>query len=78
MHAAVEVHSFSSPPRIELVETPAPRYGEAVVKILLRPVNPSDVMSIKGALPGLGPVRLPAVPGSVGMGIVTALGGCAA
>jgi NADPH:quinone reductase-like Zn-dependent oxidoreductase len=74
MHSAVEVHSFSLHPRIKLVETPAPRYGEVVVKILLRPVNPSDVMSIKGALPGLGPVRLPAVPGSDGVGIVAALG----
>ena len=73
-HVAVEVHAFASPPRIASVPTPVPLYGEVLVKVLLRPVNPSDVMSIRGSYPGLGPTRLPAVPGSDGMGVVAALG----
>lgn len=73
-HTAVEVHSFSSPPRVVRLPTPVPRHGEVLVKVLLRPVNPSDVMSIRGTYPGLGPTRLPAVPGADGVGVVTALG----
>lgn len=73
-HTAVEVHSRTSLPRITSVPTPAPRYGEVLVKVLLRPVNRSDVTSIRGSYPFSGPARLPSVPGSDGMGVVAAIG----
>jgi NADPH2:quinone reductase len=53
------------------VPTPGP--GEALVKVLVRPVNPADVLSMMGVYAGWQPA-LPAVPGLEGVGVVAALG----
>ncbi len=53
-------------------ETPAPAPGEALVKVLAAPINPSDVLTLTGDYGSLPP--LPAVGGNEGVGRVAALG----
>jgi NADPH:quinone reductase-like Zn-dependent oxidoreductase len=55
------------------VEPPQPQPGELRVRMLLSPVNPSDLMTIRGVY-GKQP-KLPCVPGYEGVGIVEASGG---
>jgi NADPH:quinone reductase-like Zn-dependent oxidoreductase len=50
--------------------TPEPQTGELLVRMLASPVNPSDLMTIRGIY-GKAP-KLPAVPGYEGVGIVEA------
>jgi NADPH:quinone reductase len=55
------------------VPTPKPGRGEVLVRMIASPVNPSDLMYIRGVY-GLKP-KLPATPGFEGVGIVEAAGG---
>lgn len=55
------------------VPRPAPGRGEVLVRMIASPVNPSDLMYIRGAY-GLKP-KLPATPGFEGVGVVEASGG---
>lgn len=57
--------------RIEDVPEPTPQRGEVRVTMIASPVNPSDLMTIRGIY-GKVP-DLPAVPGYEGVGIVTAV-----
>lgn len=66
-NTAVEVFEFNKDDPIQgtrLVKRPVPEPGEGqvLVNILLRPINPSDVMSLIGVYPGF-TTKLPGVPG---------------
>lgn len=72
----VAFDEFGEPARVlQTRESPLPQPGpgEVRVRMLAAPVNPSDLMSIRGVY-GRRP-RLPATPGFEGVGIVEANGG---
>src|ERR1700758_5272712 len=54
------------------IPTPALAAGEALVRVLLSPINPSDLHMVRGRY-GHQP-ELPASPGAEGVGIVEAAG----
>ena len=71
----VVFHAFGEPGAVlvtDEVPDPVPGPGEAVVRMRLRPINPADLLTVRG-LYGTRP-RLPAVPGYEGVGTVVALG----
>jgi NADPH:quinone reductase-like Zn-dependent oxidoreductase len=71
----VVFHRFGEPGAVlglEEAAEPAPGPGEALVQMRLRPINPADLLTVRG-LYGVRP-RLPAVPGYEGVGVVAALG----
>ncbi len=73
---AVVLHQFGEPAEVLQIETqavPDPSPGEVRVRMLASPVNPSDLMMIRGQY-GILP-ELPASPGFEGVGIVEASGG---
>src|SRR3954470_23706253 len=55
-----------------LMPTPRLAPGEALVRVLLSPINPSDLHMVRGRY-GYQP-ELPASPGGEGVGIVEAVG----
>ncbi len=55
------------------VPAPQPNHGEVLVRMLASPINPSDLMYIRGGY-GITP-SLPATPGFEGVGVVEAVGG---
>jgi hypothetical protein len=59
---------------LKLIEIPTPPLapGEALVRVLLSPINPSDLHMVRGRY-GYQP-ELPASPGAEGVGIVEAVG----
>src|SRR5207249_9394608 len=57
---------------IEELPTPEPGPGQALVRMQVRPINPSDLFTIRGRY-GVLP-QLPATPGLEGAGVVAALG----
>ena len=72
---SVRFHEFGNPAevlRVEDVERPEAGAGEVLVKMRARPINPSDVLTVRG-LYGQLPVP-PATPGLEGMGEVAAVG----
>lgn len=79
---AIRIDGFSladpaSMMKVVTLPIPEPKEGEALVKILLRPVNPADILGLRGVYPGFAPAQFPAVPGLEGMGVVEKLGaGC--
>jgi NADPH:quinone reductase len=58
--------------RLEEVDLPAPGPGEVLVRMLKAPVNPSDLLFIRGKYAI--PPHLPATPGFEGVGVVEAIG----
>lgn len=62
------------PVRIIEKKMPQPGPNEALVRIYLRPVNPSDCMSVIGVYAGFKPASYPATPGLEGVGKVVELG----
>ena len=48
---------------------PEPSDGEVLVHVKLRPVNPSDIFTLKGIYGGFNPKCFPAVPGLEGKDI---------
>lgn len=57
---------------VEEVPTPEPGPGQVRVRMRVRPINPSDLFTIRGSYGTL--PRLPATPGLEGAGVVDALG----
>src|SRR5919112_5983870 len=72
---SVRFHEFGDPAevlRVEEVPRPEPRAGEVLVRMRARPINPSDLLTVRGLYGSL-PVP-PATPGLEGMGEVAAVG----
>lgn len=71
---ALELHSYDGSAALTLASRPTPRpgVGEVLVRMAAAPINPSDLMFLRG----LYGVRreLPAVPGFEGSGLVVAAG----
>ncbi len=72
---AVRFASFGDPAEVLTVEDQpitAPGPGQVLLRMRVRPINPSDLFAIRGSY-GVLP-RLPATPGMEGAGVVDALG----
>ena len=72
---SVRFQQFGNPAevlRVEEVERPAPGAGQVLVRMRARPINPSDLLTVRGLYGSL-PVP-PATPGLEGMGEVAELG----
>lgn len=72
---ALELRAYDGPPALRLTErpVPSPEDGEVIVRIAAAPVNPSDLMFLRGLYGVRKP--LPVVPGFEGSGVVVAAGG---
>lgn len=73
---SVQFEQFGEPAavlQLRDVEPPQPKPGEVLVRMLLSPVNPSDLMTVRGVY-GKQP-KLPCTPGYEGVGVVEASGG---
>jgi len=71
----VKFHEFGTPEdvlKIERACIQVPLEGEILVRMKVRPINPSDLIPIKGAYSHR--ISLPGVPGYEGMGIVEEVG----
>ncbi len=73
---AVVCDQFGEPAEVlrldEAAPTPMPGLGELLVRMRARPVNPSDLLTIRGTYAQR--IALPAVPGWEGVGEIIALG----
>ena len=72
---AVRFQSFGDPAEVLTVEDlppPQPGPGQVLVRLRVRPINPSDLYMIRGTY-GIKP-PLPATPGLEGMGVIEVLG----
>jgi len=58
--------------RVQDVPTPPTGPGEVLVRMRARPINPSDLLTVRGFYGAL--LQLPATPGYEGMGVIEALG----
>lgn len=73
---AVVFKEFGEPSsvlQLEDIEEPTPGQGEVLVSVIASPINPSDLMYVRGVY-GRRP-ELPATPGFEGVGIVESSGG---
>jgi NADPH:quinone reductase-like Zn-dependent oxidoreductase len=73
---AVVFERFGEPAEVLTVKdvpVPEPRRGEVRVRMIAAPVNPSDLMTVRGKYGRL--PALPATPGFEGAGVVEAVGG---
>ncbi|HLQ45904.1 MAG TPA: alcohol dehydrogenase catalytic domain-containing protein, partial [Planctomycetaceae bacterium] len=72
----VQFDQFGEPAdvlRVQDLAPPQPQPGEVLVRMLLSPINPSDLMTVRGEYGKL--PKLPCTPGYEGVGIVEASGG---
>lgn len=68
---AIKYHQFGVPAQVlYLANQPLPslQFDEVLIKMILCPINPSDLLMVRGRYPNR--VQLPAVPGFEGIGIV--------
>lgn len=70
---AFNVQAPADAVRVVKKPVPDPGAGEVLVKMTMRPINPSDVLSLGGVYPGF-TRNLPGVPGIDGVGVVAKLG----
>ncbi len=59
--------------KVETIEKPQPAHGQVLVRMIAAPINPSDLMFIRGQYTI--PAHCPATPGFEGVGIVEESGG---
>lgn len=72
---AVRFSTFGEPANVLTLEdlpTPQPGPGEVLVRLRVRPINPSDLFAIRGNYGRL--PKLPATPGMESSGVIEALG----
>jgi NADPH:quinone reductase-like Zn-dependent oxidoreductase len=72
---SVRFYEFGNPSdvlRVEDVPRPEPEAGQVLVRLRARPINPSDLLTVRGLYGSL--PKLPATPGLEGMGEVAAVG----
>src|SRR5215469_17600708 len=72
----IRIRQYGEPGEVLAVEErpiPEPRQGEARVRMLATPVNPSDLLYVRGVYAGV-QARFPAPAGFEGVGVVDALG----
>jgi NADPH:quinone reductase-like Zn-dependent oxidoreductase len=75
MNQRVIIHSFGQPNSVVSIDSapiPQPAPGQVRVRLIAAPVNPSDLMTIRGIYTKI--PNLPFVPGYEGVGIVEAAG----
>ncbi|WP_068774904.1 zinc-dependent alcohol dehydrogenase family protein [Paenibacillus sp. FJAT-26967] len=71
----VKFYEFGDPCEVLQVEAEKlqqPRNGEVLVRMTARPINPSDLLPVRGAYSHR--ISLPGVPGYEGVGVVTEVG----
>ncbi|AOH56495.1 alcohol dehydrogenase [Peribacillus muralis] len=71
----ITFHEFGSPQsvlKVERKKVQPPLEGEVLVRMTTRPINPSDLLPIRGAYSHR--IPLPAIPGYEGVGIVEEVG----
>lgn len=71
----VRYHQFGSPPDVlyvAKVDRPLLKADEVLVRMQLRSINPSDLLTIKGRYPSR--IVLPAIPGYEGVGVIVEQG----
>jgi len=75
MMQAIVLEMQSDTPRLSLQEKaiPVPSKGQVLVKVEVTPLNPADVMFVRGRY--IQEKSLPVVPGMVASGVVVASGG---
>lgn len=72
---SIKFYEFGEPQQvlqIENTEVKDPGVGEVLVRMKTRPINPSDLIPIKGTYSNR--VSLPAIPGYEGVGIIEEVG----
>src|SRR5215218_5954175 len=72
---SVRFHEFGNPAevlRVEDVPQPEPGAGQVLVRMRARPINPSDLLTVRGLYGSL--PSLPATPGLEGVGEIEAVG----
>jgi NADPH:quinone reductase-like Zn-dependent oxidoreductase len=75
-HRAIQFREHGDPAQVltvGAVPTPEPAHGQVRVRMLLSPINPSDLYVVRGVYGRL--PKLPATPGFEGVGIVEQSGG---
>lgn len=71
----IRFHEFGAPSsvlKVEEKENTSLKDGEILVKMILSPINPSDLIPVRGAYSHR--ISLPGIPGYEGVGIVTKVG----
>ena len=71
----IKFYEFGDPQKVLKVENKCiqkPFEGEALVRMITRPINPSDLLPIRGAYSHR--IPLPSIPGYEGVGIVEEVG----
>jgi NADPH:quinone reductase-like Zn-dependent oxidoreductase len=74
---AVQLLGFGEPAKVLAVREvplPEPARGEVRVRIVATPVNPSDLLFVRGVYAGVQPPRFPTLVGFEAAGVVEALG----
>jgi NADPH:quinone reductase-like Zn-dependent oxidoreductase len=74
---AVQLLDYGEPTKVlatREVPLPEPARGEVRVRMLATPINPSDLLFVRGVYAGVQPPRFPTPMGFEGVGIVEALG----
>lgn len=72
---AVKYHQFGPPSDVLYVTktgSSPPKADEVLVRMQLRSINPSDLLTIQGKYPSR--ILLPAIPGYEGVGVITEMG----
>ncbi|WP_042352673.1 zinc-dependent alcohol dehydrogenase family protein [Bacillus massiliigorillae] len=73
----IKFHEFGTPQKVLQIEDKhieSPKSNEVLVRMLARPINPSDLIPVRGSYAHR--ISLPNIPGYEGVGIVEEVGSC--